>query len=357
MKHFGIWAALMASAEAGLRFPCSTLTTQRLDPVVQPGIRPSSHLHMIVGGNAFNATMTGDVGERATCTTCQMAEDFSNYWVANMYFKDPKNGTYHRVMPKPVQPLLGGSNGAQGGLTVYYTQFDLSRDNLNRQRIKSFPPGFRMTVGNPAITAGRPVAGLSYQCMAGGMNRGAIVKDWPKTKCTGGIFTTHHFPPCWDGKNLDSPNHQDHMYNTVVSEGFTNAPNCPASHPIRVPQVAFEIEWDTAKFNNNWDPARDKNPFTWSFEGTGAGTHADYMFGWKGDSLQRAMDKSECFYDGCGSIKKQAMSEASKCTIRDIVKENIDGWTTFMPGQEAALAARAVKAKAENAKVEKAFSA
>jgi len=82
----------------------------------------------------------GDVGERATCTTCQMSEDFSNYWVANLYFKDPNNGSYHRVMPKPVQPLLGGSDGAQGGLTVYYTQFDLSKDNLARQPIKAFPP-------------------------------------------------------------------------------------------------------------------------------------------------------------------------------------------------------------------------
>src|SRR6187551_2793798 len=82
----------------------------------------------------------GDVGERATCTTCQMSEDFSNYWVANLYFRDPNNGSYHRVMPKPVQPLLGGSDGAQGGLTVYYTQFDLSKDNLARQPIKAFPP-------------------------------------------------------------------------------------------------------------------------------------------------------------------------------------------------------------------------
>lgn len=37
------------------------------------------------------------------------------------------------------------------------------------------------------------------------------------------------------------------------------------------------------------------------------------------------MDKSECFYDGCGSIKKQPMSEANKCTVRDFVGEKIDG--------------------------------
>jgi hypothetical protein len=57
----------------------------------------------------------------------------------------------------------------------------------------------------------------------------------------------------------------------------------------------------------------------------GYGTHADYMFGWKGDALQKAMDKSECFYDGCGSIKKQQMSVANKCTVKDFVGEATDG--------------------------------
>lgn len=49
------------------------------------------------------------------------------------------------------------------------------------------------------------------------------------------------------------------------------------------------------------------------------------MFGWKGDSLQRAMNKSECFYDGCGSIKKQPMTTANKCTVKDMVGEVTDG--------------------------------
>jgi hypothetical protein len=140
MKSLTTALALITTAQAGLRFPCSTLTFQRLDPAAQPGAFPSAHVHHIVGGNAFNATMNGDVAERATCTTCQMAEDFSNYWTATLYFKHPTNGSYHRVTPIPVQPLLGGSNGAQGGLTVYYTQFDLSKDNLKTNSVKSFPP-------------------------------------------------------------------------------------------------------------------------------------------------------------------------------------------------------------------------
>jgi hypothetical protein len=258
-----------------------------------------------------------------------MAEDFSNYWTAVLYFKNPTNGTYHRVTPIPVQPLLGGSNGAQGGLTVYYTQFDLSRDNLKQQPVKAFPPGFRMTVGKPGATA-RDHIGLSYQCMTGG-SRGALVANMPQQPCSGGLFTTHHFPACWDGKNLDSPDHQSHLYNTVNSDGFTNAAKCPDSHPVRVPQVTFETVWDTTKFNSQW-PSGSPSPFVWSFEGTGYGTHADYMFGWKGDALQRAMDKSECFYDGCGSIKKQAMANANTCTVKDMVNEATEGWLKNLPG-------------------------
>ena len=80
-----------------LRFGCPQVVIDRLDPLVNPGQVPSSHIHQIVGGNSFNATMTtGDVSGAASCTTCQFADDFSNYWTANLYFK-AKNGTFKRV--------------------------------------------------------------------------------------------------------------------------------------------------------------------------------------------------------------------------------------------------------------------
>lgn len=138
MKLFTVAAlALVAPVQAGLRFGCSTLTTQRLDPIVEPGMVPSAHLHHIVGGNSFNATMEGDVGARATCTTCEMSEDFSNYWTAVLYFKHPTNGSYHRV---PVKNNAALAQGTTGGITVYYTQFDFNTDALDRQPIKAFPP-------------------------------------------------------------------------------------------------------------------------------------------------------------------------------------------------------------------------
>ena len=135
MKSLTVALALAGLSEAALRFGCSTLTVQRTDPLVEPGAAPSAHLHQIVGGNAFNATMdpSEDVGNKATCTTCSFSEDFSNYWTAVMYFK-ARNGTYKRV-PQYPNALLGN---LQGGMTIYYLQDSFSSNG--NQKITAFKP-------------------------------------------------------------------------------------------------------------------------------------------------------------------------------------------------------------------------
>ncbi len=138
MKYFSLTAVtLVTPAHAALRFGCSALSIQRLDPVVQPGVIPSAHVHQIVGGNAFNATMdpSVDIGNTATCTTCEFAEDFSNYWTAVLYFK-ARNGTYKRVPQYENADLQGPLNG---GMTIYYDQYDLST-NGNKLNITAFKP-------------------------------------------------------------------------------------------------------------------------------------------------------------------------------------------------------------------------
>jgi Domain of unknown function (DUF1996) len=142
MKLFSL--LLQASlSQAALRFGCSTVSIQRLDPIVEPGNVPSAHIHQIVGGNAFNATMKGDIGDQASCTTCAYTENFSNYWTAVMYFKHA-NGTYKRVPQYPNAQL--GTQGRdatdiKGGMTIYYTQKDFNSN------------------GNQHITAFKPVSG------------------------------------------------------------------------------------------------------------------------------------------------------------------------------------------------------
>lgn len=157
MKWLSLIFALAASApsQAALRFGCGTVTIQRLDPLVEPGKSPSAHLHQIVGGNAFNATMSGDIGNQGTCTTCTFSEDFSNYWTAVMFFKHPTNGSYKRVPIMENDALPPGINGGMFrimrlpsfkftstnivlGMTVYYTQQDFYSNG--NQKITAFKP-------------------------------------------------------------------------------------------------------------------------------------------------------------------------------------------------------------------------
>jgi hypothetical protein len=116
------------------------------------------------------------------------------------------------------------------------------------------------------------------------------------------------------------------MYNTV-KDAFQVSGACPTTHPVRVPQVAYETLWDTSVFNSMW-PETGENPLVLSFgDSKGLGTHADYLFGWKGDSLQRAMDHS-CMFQACENgkpLKSQAPAAMNKCAVKDQVGEQTDG--------------------------------
>lgn len=200
--------------------------------------------------------------------------------------------------------------------------------------------GFRMTVGNPAsetLADAKAHPGLRYTCLQTILTRGSETPDFPNKPCPAGIMAIHHFPACWDGKNLDSPDHQSHMYSTTKG-GFQEAGACPSSHPVRMPQVAYETMWNTTVFKDMW-PKDGSQPFVWSFMGNGYGTHADYVFGWKGDSLQRAMNDS-CMFHKCGSpgvqgvLKTQSVADMNKCAVKNTVTEETEGWLSELPGQQ-----------------------
>lgn len=58
MQGTGLLALLgvLAPVQALIRFGCSQLTVQRLDPLVNPGLVPSPHLHQIIGGVSAKRT-------------------------------------------------------------------------------------------------------------------------------------------------------------------------------------------------------------------------------------------------------------------------------------------------------------
>jgi len=92
-----------------------------------------------------------------------------------------------------------------------------------------------------------------YRCYTGPNFQGNVyspcfdskldTESFPKTPCPGGIRSSVIFPICWDGKNLDSPNHIDHVAHPATgpaSFAVTDA-KCPASHPVKIPQVHLEV--------------------------------------------------------------------------------------------------------------------
>lgn len=72
-------------------------------------------------------------------------------------------------------------------------------------------------------------------------------------------------------------------------------------------------------------PTDGSQPFVWAQgDGTGYGHHADYLFGWKGDSLQRAMD-ARCGFSGCKELKTQSFATGNKCVQEQIAKDPLEG--------------------------------
>ena len=267
--------------------------------------------------------MIQDIPSTASCTTCTFAEDFSNYWTAVLYFR-AQNGTFKRV---PQMPNIG-FEAAQGGMTVYYTP------TYQQNKVTAFKPGFRMIVGNPMYRNAQQASKyrqLTYTCLQNAGTRTGETMNMPKQPCPAGIMSNVRFPTCWDGVNLDSPDHSSHV--SYPSSGtFESGGPCPSTHPVKIPQVFYEVIWDTRQFNDKslW-PTDGTQPFVWSYgDPTGYGAHGDYVFGWKGDALQKAMD-SNCNIN-CPQLKTQSIQTGNQCKAKVTVNENIDGWLTELPG-------------------------
>ncbi|KAK8023507.1 hypothetical protein PG993_011573 [Apiospora rasikravindrae] len=336
-------AALTHNAAAQfnmLRFACSQLVVERTDPLVNPGMLYSPHLHQIVGGNSFNISMPPESHDQAalsTCTSCSFAEDFSNYWTAVMFFRH-RNGSVIRVP----QVGNGGPQGQlinKGGLDVYY---------IPSGKVTAFKKGFRMLAGSATNTDNSKVnkGNICHRCWqstndnqftGGAPCTGADTVDIPYGNQCKMVRQTIIFPTCWDGKNLDSPDHQSHV--AYSGAGASGGGRCPATHPVKLPQIMYELMWNTSTFMDQsmW-PTDGKNPFVYSTNLGGSAAHGDYLFGWKDDTLQKAMDNNCNLDRDCprAGIHKQQPAVYNACTKQQQAPEPVDGYLKAIPMGEMA---------------------
>ncbi|KFY23475.1 hypothetical protein V493_05841 [Pseudogymnoascus sp. VKM F-4281 (FW-2241)] len=252
---------------------CQPLSVHRGDPIVSPG-QISAHVHAIIGGTGFQQTMGLDTAVNARGTTCDKKIDKSNYWQPQLYHLN-HDGKFEIVQFE--------------GSALYYLNraCDYEPGKVHCPpgfEAKPPPAGLRMVTGNPmrrTFDQSRfDHIAIRHICLNDDGSPGDSY-HLPTKPCQRMRAETY-FPSCWDGKNLDSPNHSSHM--AYPQTGSYDTGMCPESHPIAIFSVFMEFFYDTKVFNNRF------NKWVYAMgDLTGYGLHGDFINGWDQHALETAI--------------------------------------------------------------------
>ncbi len=152
--------------------------------------------------------------------------------------------------------------------------------------------------------------------------------------CYSGLRLEVQFPSCWNGKDLDSHNHKDHVkFPNLLKTG-----KCPEGFGVRLPVLFYEtiyavadfVKYDGQYVLSNGDP-------------TGYGYHGDFINGWDVDFLQEALDT--CTDDSMGEVEdcpvfkghvhREAPDDCKFGLPQKIAKEEYNGLLESLPGKVA----------------------
>ncbi|PRP89844.1 hypothetical protein PROFUN_00186 [Planoprotostelium fungivorum] len=276
------------------RLLCKTrpIYTGRADPIIVQG----SWAGHVFGSAGFSKSRPGQTPlefyndlVNASCTSCNIAKmDMSVYWHPELYYRRPDGTGYEIVKGE--------------GLTVYY----LSRRGGKPNWWIPFPKGFRMIAGNQERRSFDPNnvghKAISYSCYGGNGFTGTPVEmhGFPgyQNKSIGcsAIRLQIFFPSCWNGRDLDVPDHTSHM-SYPIGDGISQG-DCPSTHPYRLPGIFFEAFYNTGDYPHG--DGRTEWPFVLSQSDlTGYGMHGDFVSGWDEEALHRALHEPTC---NCGNV-------------------------------------------------------
>jgi len=209
------------------------------DPIVYPRQPGASHDHSFVGNTTTNAFSTLRT-LRAASSTCKRDGETAAYWMPTL--------------------LLNGQMIAPAGATIYYRRKTLAP-------VRAFPAGFKLIAGDRHATSPQGMQITYWNCGAtSSVPASTEVPTCPNTR--GDSLRLHvNFPSCWDGKHLDSADHQSHMAYAVRGA-------CPASHPIGTPAISLIFRY----------PLTGGSSVTLSSGGRYS-AHADFFNAWRQGTL------------------------------------------------------------------------
>jgi hypothetical protein len=221
------------------------------DPIVAPRRPGASHMHVFFGSKAMNAYTTYASARRAA-STCK-DRDTAGYWIPELRV----NG--RAVTPSAVRPY-------------YYAQ---ARDH---SKLRAFPANLRIVAGDKMATRPQNSNIIKWVCRPISHQGDVIptrVPNEPACPRNAYLSLGLRFPDCWDGRNLDSVDHQRHMAYS------TSRRTCPASHPVKLPRLRISVTWKTSGGTTG---------VTLS-SGSRYGMHGDFWNTWDQATLERKVAK------------------------------------------------------------------
>jgi hypothetical protein len=229
------------------RIRCFYSHANKDDALVFPNQKGASHLHGYFGNTKTDANSTYQSLTTSGNSTCSGGiANRSAYWVPTVL--DPQG--------KVIAPSI---------LQVYYKSF-------STKNVKNIPNGIRMIAGNSKAQSAQPQGMINWECQTPSNATLGTGGSIPSCAKGNNLKVRINFPSCWDGFNLDSPDHKQHM-------AYSGNSGCPVSHPVDLPHISFIISWNSIKSSTQgWRLSSDmyssKMPGGYSF-------HADWMEAWK----------------------------------------------------------------------------
>lgn len=241
--------------EAAFRVPCGYSHMAFDDPIVFPGQPGASHLHTFFGNTSTTANSdTASLTAAASSTCAGGTANLTSYWMPAMI-----DTTTNRA-------LIPSDN-----LVYYKSAYKLPSS------IQAPPKGLRIIAGNKVTQSTaleKWVSHYEYVCSdAQGteLSRGQFVPVCP----VGGKFEVQLlFPDCWDGVNLDSPDHRSHM---VYSADYGSV--CPADHPVGIPLIGLNVTYTVGTGQNTATWRLSSDGYDVAIPG-GLTTHGDIWVDW-----------------------------------------------------------------------------
>lgn len=247
------------------RFVCMAGHISKDDPIVYPGQPGKAHHHQYFGNTLTNANSNYKSLRSSGESTCNNKNNRSAYWQPAMF-----NGKGMIVRPDYV--------------TIYYKRRPASDpicqgfDKPQGQGICGpLPRGLRFIFGYNQVNPSKPPLGnFYYNCDGPGATQGhykTIREAIPFCPAGSKLGAILQAPDCWDGKNLDSPDHQTHVANG--SYGDWGYYRCPTTHPHVIP--AFQqAAWYTVDVDlPTWRLSSDMEGME-----SGSTLHGDWFGGW-----------------------------------------------------------------------------